>query len=225
MNDNFKYIAKLVGKSAFSFIKINILGQIFVALLSVISILIIVNQSFGSGHGGGPAHANGIAILLFLFALRPVGFSLVVIFAIASPFLLFSLGNKYIVSKTINKLISDKGENILFPIIDKVLNKIKSKQPELFQKGADKMKLKLRLIQEIKDSNDNKWLKKIILYAFKKIDLNEVDFKDENLSFSEIIKNKIIDSLKNVSKPNRNFFWIIIGIQVAILMLIIFRII
>ena len=225
MNDNFKYIAKLVSRSAFSFLKINILGQILVAIIAVISIIIIVNQSFGSGQGGGPVHVNGIAIVTFLFALRPIGFSLVVLSAIASPFLLFSLGNKYIISKTINRLISDKGENILFPIIDKVLNKIKSNQPELFQKGADKMKLKLKLLQEIKDSNDNKWLKKIILYAFKKIDLNEVDFKDENVSFSDIIKNKIIDSLKNVSKPNRNFFWIIIGLQVTVLVLIIFRLV
>jgi hypothetical protein len=217
MNDNLKYVTKLVSSSTFSFFKINIIGQLLVALISVLSLSVIIYQS---SSGPGLGHVSGGAVVLVLFALRPIGFSLVVLCLFVLPFLLFSLGNKYIISKTINKLLSDKGEVLLFPIIDKVLNKVKTKQPDLLKQGADKTKLQLRLIQEIRDSNDNKWLKKIIIYGFKKISLEDIDFKDENVSFTDIIKDKIITGLKNVSQPSRNFFWIILGIQITVLILV-----
>jgi len=215
MNDNLKYTAKLFGSATFSFIKINILGQLLFAFIGVITLCTIVYQS-----GNGMGHITGSAIIMLLFALRPIGFSLTVLSLIAIPFLLFSLGNKYILSKTIHKLLSDKGEVLLFPIIDKVLNKIKSNQPDLLKKGTDTAKLKLKLIQEIKDSSDNKWLKKIIIYGFQKVSLDEVDFKDENVSFTEIIKDKIITGLKNVSEPSRKFFWIILGLDILLFILI-----
>ncbi|MDA6069501.1 hypothetical protein NJT12_07715 [Flavobacterium sp. AC] len=220
MNDNLKYATKLFGSATFSFIKINIIGQLFLIFISVISLCTIIYQS-----GTGMGHADGASILLLLFALRPIGYTLTVVSIFAIPFLLFTLGNKYIISKTIHQLLSDKGEVLLFPIIDKVLDKIKSKQPDLLKKGTDKTKLKLKLIQEIRDSKENKWLKKIIIYGFKKVNLDDVDFRDENVSFTEIIKNKIIEGLKSISKPTRNFFWIIVGLQLTVMILVIFQVI
>lgn len=220
MNDNLKYATKIFGSATFSFFKINIIGQILYAIIGICTICTIIYQS-----GAKMGHINGPAIVLVLFALRPIGFGLTLISLFAGPFLLFSLGNKYIISKTINKLLSDKGEVLLYPIIDKVLNKIKINQPDLLKQGTDKTKLKLKLIQEIRDSKDNKWLKKIIIYGFKKVSLEDVDFKDENVSFTEIIKDKIITGLKNISKPSRNFFWIILAIQIIIFILVFTRII
>jgi hypothetical protein len=72
-------------------------------------------------------------------------------------------------------------------------------------------------VKEMKESDENKWTKKITIYALNKVDLNDVDFKDENLSFSDIIQKKIVDSLKNVSEPSRSFFWVIAGVQVGVL--------
>lgn len=220
MNDNLKYTAKLFSSSAFSFFKINILGQFLIVLIEIFTFCTIIYQS-----GHGTRHANGSAIVLLLFALRPIGYTLTVISVFAVPFILFSLGNKYILFKTIHKLLSDKGEVLLFPIIDKVLSKVKSNQPELLKIGADKTKLKLKLLQEIRDSNENKWLKKIIIYGFKKVNLDDVDFTDENVSFSDIIKNKIMTGLKNISEPSRNFFWIILGIEIILAILVFFQVV
>jgi len=220
MNDNLKYAAKLFSSATFSFFKINILGQFLYALIGVFTLFTIIYQS---GHGMG--HVTASAAVMLLFALRPIGFGLTIITLLAGPFLIFALGNKYIMSKTIHKLLSDKGEVLLFPIIDKVLNKVKSKQPDLFKKGTDKTKLQLKLIQELKDSNENKWLKKIIIYGFKKVNLDDVDFTNENVSFTDIVKEKMITGLKNTSQPSRNFFWIILGIQIVILILILTRLI
>ena len=221
MNDNLKYVTKLFSSATFSLFKINILGQLLIAFITVTSLITIIYQSSGTGMG----HVNGLAVITFLLAIRPIGFGLTLLSLFIIPFLLFSFGNKYVMTKTINKLISDKGEVLLFPIIDKILNRVKEKQPELLKTGADKAMLQLKLIQAFKDSNENKWLKKILVYGLKKIKLDEVDFKDENVSFSEIIKDKIITALKNISEPSRNFFWIILGIEITLLILISFKII
>ncbi|WP_163411000.1 hypothetical protein [Flavobacterium ajazii] len=217
MTDNFKYATKLFGSATFSFLKINIIGQLLIFALSVATLLIFLFQS----SDGPGAPGAGIAVLLILFFERPIGFTLITLSIFITPFVLFSFGNKYIISKTVNKILSDKGEALLYPIIEKVLGKIKSNQPDLLKKGTDNTKLKLKLIQEISDSKDNnKWLKKIIIYGLKKANLDDVDFSDEKLSFTDVIKEKTISGLKNVSEPSRNFFWIILGIQILLLILV-----
>jgi hypothetical protein len=221
MKENLKYTSKLAGSAALSFLKINIPGQIFIAVFSVASILTIVFQSVGSGSSA--AHVGGVAVLINLFLARPIGLSLVILSAFICPILLFTLGNRYLVSKVIHRLITDKGENILFPIIDKVLNKLKTRQPEIFSKSADKVKLKFKIVQEIKESNENKWLKKIILFALKKANMNGVDFNEENVSLSDIFKRIILTTLKNITEPSRNFFWIICGSQILIFLLVLLK--
>jgi translation elongation factor EF-1beta len=217
INEDVKYFAKLFGRATFSFLKINLIGQFAIAILCVATLMLIIMQTYPSG--GGPVHTSGEAAVVVLFMQRPIAFGLTVISILASPFLLFSMGNKYVMFKTINRLIADKGEKLLFPILDKILLKVKEHQPELFRQGVDKTKLQLRILQEIRDSKQNKWLKKIITFGFKKVDLNEIDFKDENVSFSEIIKIKIIDQLKSISEPSRLFFWVILGINALIFVL------
>lgn len=223
INDNVKYLAKLVSRATLSFLKINIAGQISIAILGVATIGIIIFQTFKSG--GGPVHTSGEAAVLVLLMVRPVSFGLTILSAFGAPFLLFTLGNKYVMTSTINRLISDRGEQLLFPIIDRILNKVKANQPQLMQSGVDKTKLQLKVLQEIRDSKENKWFKKIIAFGFRKIDLNEVDFRDENVSFTEIIKNKIIDKLKDISAPSRLFFYLILGWMMLILVLTVFRVI
>jgi hypothetical protein len=218
INEDFKYFAKLFGGATVSFLKINLVGQFSIGILCIATIMIITSQSYSNGSGYGHA-------VVMLFIQRPIAFGITLLSMIASPFLLFSMGNKYVMFKTINRLIADKGEKLLFPIIDKILLKVKEHQPELFRQGVDKTKLQLRILQEIRDSKQNKWLKKIITFGFKKVDLNEIDFKDENVSFSEIIKVKIIDQLKSISEPSRLFFLVILVINLLILILTGFRVI
>ncbi|WP_435525487.1 hypothetical protein [Chryseobacterium indoltheticum] len=93
------------------------------------------------------------------------------------------------IARTINRLIADKGEQILFPMIDRILNKVKANQPQLFQKGTDKAKLQLKILQEIRDSKENKWFKKIIIYGFKKVELDEIDFKRRKCKLYRDFKN------------------------------------
>lgn len=221
--DKIKYGAKLTATAAFSFFKINIIGSVLTAIVVVASFLIMIGQCFGNGPG--PGHASAGAFLVILFSMRPVAFILTTSILFISPIILFALGNKYILLKTANRLIKDKGESLLSALIEKIILRVKEKQPELLKKGADATKLKLKFLQEIKDSNDNKWIKRITTYGLNKINLNEIDFGDEHLSFSEIVKLKIFNSIQNIGKPSEKFFWITIIVQFLVLLLIILKII
>jgi len=220
MKENLQYTAKLAGSAALSFLKINVPGQLFIGLISTAIFLTLLFQSVLGG-----AHAGAYAGLILIFLSRPFASILALIAIIASPILLFYLGNKYIITKLINKVISDKGENILFPLLDKVLNKLQEKQPALFAKGSDKALLKLKMVQEIKESTENKWFKRIILFALNKVHLSELDLADENRSFNDVVKKSTLTVLKSITEPSRSFFWIICGAQILVFLLIILRII
>jgi len=229
MKENLQYTAKLAGSAFLTLLKINIPGLLFIGTFSCATFMTLLLQFAydrdGVGSGGGAHGASAIAYLLVIFLARPLASSVALITYFASPFLLFWLGNKYIITKLINKVINDKGENILFPLLDKVLNKLQEKQPALFAKGSDKALLKLKMIQEIKESTENKWFKRIILFALNKVHLSELDLADENRSFNDVVKKSTLTVLKSITEPSRSFFWIICGAQVLVFLLIILRVI
>jgi hypothetical protein len=106
-----------------------------------------------------------------------------------------------------------------------VLNKLQEKQPALFAKGSDKVLLKLKMVQEIKESTENKWFKRILLFALNKVHLSELDLTDENRSFNDVVKKSTLTVLKSITEPSRSFFWIICGAQVLVFLLIILRVV
>jgi len=221
--DKIKYGARLAASATFSFIKINLIGSISTVLFAFVTFIVLTNQCFGAGPG--PGHVSGYAFLMVLFSLRPVASTLTVCILSISPFILFALGNKYILMKTTNKVIKEKGESLLYPLVDSVLNKVKQKQPELLKKGVDTAKLKMKILHEIKESNDNKWVKRITTFGLNKANLNEIDFGNENLSFTEIIKIRIVSSLQNISKPSKTFFLTILVLQWFVFLLIILKVV
>ncbi|MDI9312574.1 MAG: hypothetical protein QM535_20350 [Limnohabitans sp.] len=217
MNEHLKFTSKLIGKISLSFIKINVIGQLTALLISIISLITLVNQS-GSESGFFKS-------ILELFTSRPFAISIVLLLIIAIPFILFSFGNKYLISKIIHLIIAEKGEKVIYPILDTTFNKIKSTHPPLVEKGADFLTLKLKFLQEIKSSTENKWVKKAITYGFSKIEINENDLQQENVDFGELIKIKVMGILKEISEPDKLFFWIILGINSLVLTLIILKVI
>jgi hypothetical protein len=209
--DRIKYGAGLAASAAFSFIKINLLGALSTGLAVVVMFLLMSYQGFGDGPG--PAHASGWATIVVLFTMRPIAFILAVAILFVSPFALFALGNKYILMKTAGRMIKDKGEPILYPLIDAAVLRIRQGQPELLRKGGDTLKTKLHMIQAVKDSNENRWTKRITMWGLKKADLHDVDFGAEDLSIMQTIRDRVVSALHTFSTPSRKFFWSILAIQ------------
>ena len=156
MDNNYTYIAKLVAKTGFSFLKINILGQLAINFFAALSVIFILIQSTKDAtYLGGPIHYDGNMALIQLFAIRPIGTGIVMLSLFICPYLLFTLGSKYLLSKTIHQILNDKGEKILYPLLEKIIDKIKMQNPDLFNKGEDFVKLKLKMLFEVELSDEN----------------------------------------------------------------------
>ena len=217
MKENIKYITKISASAVFSFLKINILGAVSTVLVVILE-FIFLTKNIDAGHS---AHVSAIPFLLMMFFTYSVGSILWYLTCLVSPYLFFVFGNQYIIKKIISKIVTDKSESLIHPFFDLFLTKFKDKQPNVLRNSGDFTLNKLKIIQEIKnDKSENKWLKKILVFGMKKIQLDDVDFSKENLNFYEIIKTKTIQSLQSVSEPSKNAIWISVGIQWVILLFI-----
>ena len=120
--DNLKFVAALTTSAAISFIKINLIGRISTFVVIIITGIILVKQCFDSS---SPGHAGVFRFVIILFLLRPIAFILLDSIITSSLYLLFTLGNKYVLKKFAYKIINYKGQSLLYPLVDKVLNNIK----------------------------------------------------------------------------------------------------
>jgi hypothetical protein len=125
-------------------------------------------------------------------------------------------------SNVISKLIKDHSENLLIPVIDKILGKFKTGQPMAIRTSADYAMVKIKLLHEFKNSSENKIIKRVLSYALKKMSFNEVDLKNGNANFYDVIKIKLIEKLHELAEPSAMIFYIYIGLQWLSLALIYF---
>ena len=128
MKENLKYLAKLSSAGIFSFLKIALLGTI--VTLTVITIeFIILTRGISSVNS---AYASSIPVFTF-FLVRPVGAILWYLTCLVSPFLIFIVANRYVIKKIIYSVVRDKSESFIYPVLDKLLLKVKTNQPELIR--------------------------------------------------------------------------------------------
>lgn len=217
MKESLKYFAKLSSTAAFSWLKINVLGTISTIIVFIVA-LIFIGKDIDAGHSG---HVSAIPFIGLMFVTKPLS-SILFVLIVVSPGFIFALGNKYIIGKLINKILKDKSEGYIEPFIEKILSKFQEKQPYLIRKGADVSMVKLKLMNQVKTESDNKWMKRIVTFGLQKISLNDVDFSSDTISFSEIIKNKLVTALYDISEPSRNSILIVLGLQWFFLLVIIF---
>lgn len=214
MKEQVKYFTKITSIAAFSFIKINLLGSFNTLICCTIGSFLL------SANVGHAAHTNsGALILLVFFTSKPIGTILLVLIFLSS-ILYIILGNKYIVSKVIHRLIKDKSESTITPLLDRALTKFKNNQPDGIKTGADLGLAKIKLLDQVKSETDNKWLKKVLLFGLKKIKLNDVDLSQDNIDFKDIIKTKTITALHNSTEPSRKGILAVLILQWIFLLLI-----
>nr|WP_294924790.1 hypothetical protein [uncultured Flavobacterium sp.] len=214
MKEKVKYFTKISSIAVFSFIKINLLGAVNTLICCTIGAFLL------SANVGHAAHTNsGALILLVFFTSKPVGTILLVLIFLA-PILYIILGNKYIISKIIYRLIKDKSESTITPLLDKVLTKFKNNQPDVIKTGADLGLAKIKLLDQVKSETDNKWLKRVLSFGLKKIKLDDVDLSQNDIDFKDVIKSKTIAALHDNTEPSRKWILAILILQWIFLLLI-----
>ena len=214
MIDKIKYFAKLSSTAAFSFVKIYVLAIVTTFTCITISIFYLFD-GFSGGHVGGGAAG------LIIFTQKPVQ-SVAFLLIGVCMFLIMAYANKYVMNKVISILIRDKAESTIYPLLDKVIARVKAKQPNAVKTGTDYAVVKLQLIDSLRYESENKWLKKALVYGLKKINLEDIDFKRRDMDFYEILKIKAVAALQNVTTPSRNFIWIMVALQIVFTLIIVF---
>lgn len=214
MKEQVKYFTKITSIAVFSFIKIILLGSINTLICCTIGSFLL------SANVGHAAHTNsGALILLVFFTSKPIGTILLILIFLA-PVLYIILGNKYIISKVIHRLIKDKSESTITPLLDRVLTKFKNNQPDGIKIGADLGLAKIKLLDQVKSETDNKWLKKVLSFGLKKIKLDDVDLSQDNIDFKDVIKTKTITALHNSTEPSRKGILAVLILQWIFVLLI-----
>jgi hypothetical protein len=215
MNNQLKQISKLARIGLFSWVKIMLLS----ILSTILSFILGVYYFFKNITESELTTNNWLGDLWEILSSNLVSvFFLFLVFN--SIWLLIYLANDYVTYKIIYQLISDNSEKVIEPILDKTLASMKAKFPKLMQKGADFSMTKLKLIEEIKTSNENRFIKKIIVFCLDQVYLADVDLNKENTSFEEILKIKIIQILKGITEPTRIWILLVILFQWLVVLFI-----
>ncbi|MBK6527964.1 MAG: hypothetical protein IPG07_21875 [Crocinitomicaceae bacterium] len=202
MKEQVLYYVKLASISVLNWIAINLINLFTFLITFFVGIYMFSDEIQFSGGSG--AHAGMVMVYLYLiqaFFERPMEF-LMLTFIFFSPGFIYILSNKYVLSKIIHRLLKDKAENTLEPILDKVLVKFQPQETGILKKSTDYARVKLKLVQQLKSESENKIQKRVLTYGLKKAKLDDVDFTNPNINFNQIIKQKTIATLKEITKPS-----------------------
>lgn len=217
ITDHFKYLSKLSAVFIFSLFKIYAIGILSTVITFSLGIYIMA-ESLGSSLG----HSGALAFLMATVMAKPLSAGLFYLLMIAAPFCIAIFSTKYGMSRIISRLVQDHSKTILVPFIDKVVGKIKNNEPVVVRNSTDYALAKVRLVNEFKNSSENKILKRVLGYALNKVKFDELNLGDENVDFYDIIKTKLIEKLHELAEPSAMIFYIYIGLQWLSLILMYF---
>ncbi|UHO37408.1 hypothetical protein H5J24_17075 [Chryseobacterium capnotolerans] len=217
ITDHIKYFSKLSAVFIFSVFKIYAIGILSTVITFSLGIYIMA-ESLGSSLG----HSGAFAFLIATVMAKPLSASLFYLLMVAAPFCIGIFSTKYGMSRIISRLVQDHSKTILVPFIDKIINKIKNTEPVVVRNSTDYALAKVRLLNEFKNSSENKILKRVLGYALNKVKFDELNLGDENVDFYEIMKNTLIEKLHELAEPSAMIFYIYIGLQWLSLILLYF---
>ena len=205
MNANISYIKKLTILATKNLFRYYLLAILSTVLYMIVGYLLLrSNSSFFSMHG----QAQTIGKFLWLIGL------------ILLPILLFLFSNKYVFATVAGKVVQERQDDLIVPVLDKVLLVFQSNQPDLVQNAGDYTFAKLKLINQVKNTRiENPWIKRIVIFGLNKIKFDSLDL-DNNNSFYDIVKSKFIAVLEILTESDNRPFWICIAIQWLVILFI-----
>lgn len=207
MNEQVKYFAKLSAVAVFTVVKMYALAMVSTALSLVACLLIMI----ASVTGAAP-HVSGAAAILVLIAAQPLqSFLALVILACGVP--LVVLSGKYAMNKVVHRIISDKGERMIAPFMDKVIERYRKNRPAVMDRASDATLAKMRLAQEAKKESGDRWLRGALALAFKKARLDDIDLSKEDARLGDVIRDRTMLAMREMSQPSKTLYWTAIGVQ------------
>lgn len=209
MQQHLKDLGKYTAKAALLFMAVMLLGLIASGTAFIWGLIGVI---FKSPAVGAPHAGAGITIF-FSFLFHPVSAVLWLIAGVILPIVYLSLANKFVLRKFIHNTLQHKSETLIYPMFDKLVSEIRTRQPIALKSGTDYGLKKLQVMEQIKHGNGNKLIKQVVVFGLKKVRINDIELNKEGQDFYDALKVATVQQLQQVSKPSWWPLLIIIGIQ------------
>jgi hypothetical protein len=220
MKDSIKTFSGLAGSMFVRWVMIMALGC-FVCFLGILISVFLLSNNGGAGYTG--ARSGGVVGLVMTFiVLSATEFwsSFLLVVSLLFTTLYFAIANKYTLHLSIYKVWQLKGNDFLKQKIEVYANRLSAVSPNWLKEMGSPVKVKLKLMDQIKnDKESNGIQKRILKFGLKVIKLDDVDFSQENIRFSEIIFTKIDQYLSTMSKPSLKWFYITIFFHLCLIII------
>lgn len=198
MQEHLKDFGKYTASAALNLLLVIVLGSVTTLTVTLAGFFTILFKN----SIGGAAHAGGSAVFFMVALLNPVSTVIWFIAGIILPVVYFALGYKFALKKLIHKVLHNKGEIVIYPLLEKLLNEFRQRQPATVKNSTDYGLKKLQLIESIKHGNSNSLVKRIVIFGLNKVKLNDVELNKEGQDFYDVIKIATVQQLQQVSKPS-----------------------
>lgn len=164
-------------------------------------------------------------VLFFLFSFKANATSYNTIYLVLSSLVFtivyFILANKTSLSYMISRLFDEKLSSMIGEKVSGLIQSFSEKQPNWMQSIKSGAALKDKLFYSSQqDSSLSKIQRKVIAYGLKKINLDDVNFQQENINLPQEVSDRLILKLSETAKHSYRLFWIVACVQ-ALLMLVV----
>ncbi|MCC9042524.1 hypothetical protein LNQ81_07455 [Myroides sp. M-43] len=209
MIDNVKYGLKLSGFGVFNFMKLAFVG-IGSAVISLIAGIVLLSKGLLVDKHGN-VYKSSFSTFISDYPYQ----SILLFLTLISIFFLFSFSSQYAMRKVASRILDDRAESFLEPIMDKAMDKTMGKindaeKQNMVQRGIDYSVLKLQTINNVKQETSNRWLRYLLVLGFSKLKLEDIPFDDPKFNVRSEIKTRVLDVIKEFAAPSSQFFWTII---------------
>ena len=197
MQQHLKDFGKYAASAALSLVLVLLVGAVTSLTVLLMGGFEILTKDRVIG-----GHADAGLALFFVALLHPICSVILLVAGIILPIVYFGVGYKTVLKKVIYKVLHEKGESIIYPLLDKLLNEFRQKQPSSVKTTTDYSLKKLQLMESIKQGQGNGLLRRVVAFGLSKVKLNDVELNKEGRDFYEVIKIATVQQLKQVSKPS-----------------------
>lgn len=217
MSTKFKKIIALSGKLILLYVVLAFISFCICGVGIAVSMLLL-SKAEGAGGGG---HANGIGAILVIFVTfisNPKAGFLFILSVLVFPIIYYVLINKYAVRKGVYYISKGGALEWLLSKLRTYFGFLENKQPGWLKKISNAVMLKAKIYSAIAEDKNSSWLQRRLLKtSFSLVKLDDIDFKNENLAFTDIVIDKTKSTLTHFIEPSVRWLFIAYATHVGIM--------
>jgi hypothetical protein len=208
MKEDVKLYALIAGKSALRWGLVVFAGVFF----SLLFLIVLLVQYYGTGSG------KFLVYFCNLWQTNLAAWVLIFCFPVFI-FLYVVLANKIVIQSLVYELWSKKAVVYVEPALQRVVARITNNQ-QWMRDFSNKAMLRARILEAGKtDKTISSTSRKVLVFAFQRINLDDIDFSQEKLSLYDVLLTKLMQFISEMVEPGYVLVWLLLGLQTLLFVL------